>query len=220
MKRQKELPQTEQFLTEEVLNTMLSNVFYGIGEPLIQREGDTHVPAEAYLDLVKALGCGAYRSWMHLTEILEAPSTPNQEAVSAHTRLLNRAAALGLEVTGMSHEWFLPEGCRQAKGHAMPQRDLTEGSLYMQALYMLEESWYTMVSLFPQVAQWEVGNEWNINAFLQPEGFLEGDMSKPFTPDEKLDIAVDMMYFAAKGVRRANPKARVVSFSPALLCLK
>ena len=73
-----------------------------------------------------------------------------------------------------------------------------------------------MVSLFPQVAQWEVGNEWNINAFLQPEGFLEGDMSKPFTPDEKLDIAVDMMYFAAKGVRRANPKARVVSFSPAL----
>ena len=76
----------------------------------------------------------------------------------------------------------------------------------MQALHMLEESWYTMVSLFPQVAQWEVGNEWNINAFLQPEGFLEGDMSKPFTPDEKLDIAVDMMYFAAKGVRRANPK--------------
>ena len=55
---------------------MLSNVFYGIGEPLIQREGDTHVPAEAYLDLVKALGCGAYRSWMHLTEILEDPSTP------------------------------------------------------------------------------------------------------------------------------------------------
>ena len=119
---------------------MLSNVFYGIGEPLIQREGDTHVPAEAYLDLVKALGCGAYRSWMHLTEVLKDPSTPDPEAVSAHTRLLDRAAALGLEVTGMSHEWFLPKGCRQTKGHAMPQRDLTEGSLYMQALHMLEES--------------------------------------------------------------------------------
>ena len=197
MKRQKELPQREQFLTEEVLNAMSSNVFYGIGEPLIQREEDTHVPAEAYLDLVKALGCGAYRSWMHLTEVLKDPSTPDPEAVSAHTRLLDRAAALGLEVTGMSHEWFLPKGCRQSKGHAMPKRDLSEGSLYMQALHMLEESWYTMVSLFPQVSQWEVGNEWNINAFLHPEGFLEGDMSKPFTPDEKLDIAVDMMYFAA-----------------------
>ena len=85
---------------------MSSNVFYGIGEPLIQREEDTHVPAEAYLDLVKALGCGAYRSWMHLTEVLKDPSTPDPEAVSAHTRLLDRAAALGLEVTGMSHEWL------------------------------------------------------------------------------------------------------------------
>ena len=96
----------------------------------MQREEGTHVPAEAYLDLVKALGCGAYRSWMHLTEVLKDPVTPDPEAVSAHTRLLDRAAALGLEVTGMSHEWFLSKGCRQSKGHAMPKRDLSEGSLY------------------------------------------------------------------------------------------
>ena len=75
MKRQKELPQRKQFLTEEVLNAISSNVFYGIGEPLMQREEGTHVPAEAYLDLVKALGCGAYRSWMHLTEVLKDPVT-------------------------------------------------------------------------------------------------------------------------------------------------
>ncbi len=43
---------------------MISERFYGIGEPLIQRERDTHVPAAEYLDLVKALGCTAYRSWM------------------------------------------------------------------------------------------------------------------------------------------------------------
>ena len=195
---------------------MLSERFYGIGEPLIQREQDTGVSAEEYLDLVKAVGCTAYRSWMHLTEILKDPVTPNEKAVQAHTRLLNRAVELNLEVTGMSHEWFLPEGCRQRMGHAVPKRDLTEGSLYRQTLDMLEQSWFTMVSLFPQVAQWEIGNEWNINAFLQPDGFLDSDMSNPFTPDEKLDIAVDLMYFAAKGVRRANPCARVVCFSPAL----
>jgi len=40
----------------------------------------------------------------------------------------------------MSHEWFLPEDCKQRTGHAMPDRDLTPGSLYMQALEMLEES--------------------------------------------------------------------------------
>ena len=195
---------------------MLSERFYGVGEPLIQREGDTGVPAAAYLELVKGLGCNACRSWMHLTEVLRDPVTPDQEVAAAHKRLLDRAEELDIEITGMSHEWFLPEGCRQRTGHAMPTRDLTPGSLYMQALEMLEQSWATMAALFPQVAIWEVGNEWNLNAFLHPDGFLDSDMSHPFTADEKIDIAVDMMYFAAKGVRRGNPNAKVASFSPAL----
>ena len=190
--------------------------FYGVGEPLIQRQHDQGIDAPAYLDLVKGLGCNAYRAWMHLTDLLLDPVTPDPEAVALHTRLLDRAAELDIEVTAMSHEWFLPEGCRQRTGHAMPARDLTEGSLYRQALDMLEQSWFTMVSLFPQVKIWEVGNEWNLNAFLHPDGFLDSDMSAPFSADEKMDIAVDMMYFAARGVRRANPEALVASFSPAL----
>lgn len=195
---------------------MLSERFYGMGEPLIQRENDTGVKAAAYLDLVKALGCTAYRSWMHLTETLVDPHTPNEEVAARHKALLDRAAELDLEVTGMSHEWFLPEGCKQRTGHAMPARDLTEGSLYMQALEMLEESWCTQAALFPQVNNWEIGNEWNLNAFLHPDGFLDGDMSHPFTAEEKMDIAIDMMYYAARGVRRGNPHAKVTSFSPAL----
>ena len=153
---------------------------------------------------------------MHITEILKDPSTPNPEAYAQHKKLLDKAKELDIEVTGMSHEWFLPEGCIQKSGHAMPPRDLTSGSLYMQALSMLEESWYTMASLFPQVAIWEVGNEWNLNAFLHPDGFLDSDMKHPFSPDEKYDIAVDMMFFSARGIRKGNPNAKVASFSPAL----
>ena len=190
--------------------------FYGVGEPLIERQGYQNIDAAAYLDLVKGLGCTAYRSSMHLTDILKDPSTPDEEAVAKHTRLLDRAAELDLEVTGMSHEWFLPEGWKQDKGHAMPARDLTPGSLYMKTLEMLEESWYTMAGLFPQVAIWEIGNEWNLNAFLHPDGFLDTPGMEPFTADEKMDIAVDMMYFAAKGIRRAGGNAKVASFSPAL----
>lgn len=190
--------------------------FFGVGEPLIQRQRDQGIDAGAYLELVAGLGCRAYRSWMHLTELLVDPTTPNQEEVEMHRRLLERAGELDIEVTAMSHEWFLPEGCKQRAGHAMPPRDLTPGSLYMQALEMLEQSWFTMASLFPQVDIWETGNEWNLNAFLHPDGFLDGDMSHPFSADEKADIAVDMMYFAARGIRRASPKAKVASFSPAL----
>jgi len=203
-------------LAEKGGKNMLSERFYGIGEPLIQREQDTGVNAAEYLDLVSALGCRAYRSWMHLTDILKDPVTPNGEVAEAHKRLLDRAAELDLEVTGMSHEWFLPEGCKQRKGHAMPKRDLKEGSLYMQTLHMLEQSWETVARMFPQVAQWEIGNEWNLNAFLHPDGFLKSDMMRPFTAGEKYDIAIDLMYFSAKGVRKGNPRAKVCSFAPAL----
>ncbi|MCF0134332.1 MAG: hypothetical protein HUJ72_10735 [Blautia sp.] len=195
---------------------MLSERFFGIGEPLIQREIDTGVPAEKYLKLVKAVGCTAFRSWMHITDILLDPVTPNPDMYPRHKRLLKRAAELDLEVTGMSHEWFLPKGCIQHTGHAAPYRDLTEGSLYMQMLAMLEQSWETMARLFPEVTLWEVGNEWNLNPFLHPDGFLQSDMSQPFRPDEKMDIAMDLMYFSAKGIRKGNPNAKVCSFSPNL----
>ena len=164
--------------------------FYGVGEPLIQRQRDQGIDAASCMDLVKGLGCNAYRSWMHITEILGDPSTPDPEAYAQHKKLLDKAKELDIEVTGMSHEWFLPEGCIQ--------------------------KWYTMASLFPQVAIWEVGNEWNLNAFLHPDGFLDSDMKHPFSPDEKYDIAVDMMFFSARGIRKGNPNAKVASFSPAL----
>lgn len=195
---------------------MSTDRFYGVGEPLIQRKREEGLDPVKALELVSGLGCKAFRTWMHIPEILKDPSTADMEAVMDHTALLDRAKELDIEITAMNHEWFLPEGCIQKTGHAMPKRDLTEGSLYMKALEMLEESWFTMASLFPQVDIWEVGNEWNLNAFLHPDGFLDTPGMEPFTADEKMDIAVDMMYFAASGIRRAGSKARIASFSPAL----
>lgn len=194
----------------------MNSRFFGVGEPLIQRELDQGIDAAEYLDLVTALGCNAFRSWMHITDLLKDPQTVNEEKAARHKRLLKRAKELDIEITGMSHEWFLPEGCIQKSGHAMPERNLSEGSLYMKTLHMLETSWETMARTFPEVDIWEVGNEWNLNAFLHPDGFLKTDMSRPFTADEKMDIALDMMYYAHKGVRKGNPKAKTTSFSPAL----
>ncbi len=77
---------------------MEKNRFFGVGEPLIQRQRDQGIDAAAYLALVAGLGCTAFRSWMHITEILDDPSTPNPEAVAMHTKLLNQAAELDIEV--------------------------------------------------------------------------------------------------------------------------
>ena len=67
---------------------MTKERLFGIGEPLIQRENDQGIRAEKGLDLVAGLGCRAYRSWMHLTEVLDDPHTVNEKALEQHTRLL------------------------------------------------------------------------------------------------------------------------------------
>lgn len=66
------------------------------------------------------------------------------------------------------------------------------------------------------MGNWEIGNEWNLNAFLHPDGFLDEEGAEAFSADEKMDIAIDLMYFSAKGIRRGNPDAKVTCFSPAL----
>lgn len=41
---------------------MASERLLGVGEPLIQRERETGISAEKCLNMIKSLGCNAYRS--------------------------------------------------------------------------------------------------------------------------------------------------------------
>ena len=193
---------------------MAKNRLFGVGEPLTIRALAGEIDAMEAIDLIDAVGFGAFREWMHIPVLLSDPETLRPEAYRMFTKTLDRMAEKDIEVTGMSHEWFLPEGCRQRSGCAAPKRDLTPGSLYMQMLEMLSKSWETIARAFPQVPMWEVGNEWGANTFLHPDGFREDNFRWHFTQDEKADIAVDLMFWSAQGIRKGNPNAKVVSFSP------
>lgn len=193
---------------------MEKNRIYGLGEPISMVAVDGTLNADEALDRVEALGVTAFREWMHIPLILENPTRVKPEAFEMYTKVLDRLQKMDVEITGMSHHWFLAGETLQYSDNSMYPRDLTPGSLYMQTLELLEQSWETMAKLFPQVEQWEVGNEWNTDTFLHPVGWQVGQPG--FTEDEKMDIAVDLMYFSAKGIRKGNPNAKVVSFSPAV----
>ena len=193
---------------------MEQNRLFGLGEPFSMCVLEGTVKEEETFSLIEALGVTAFREWMHIPLVLSDSDTVRPEALETYGRILNRFKAMDIEVTGLNHEWFLA-GENLKRGHnEIYRRDLTEGSLYMQTLELLERSWATMARAFPQVEQWEVGNEWNLDTFLHPIGWEYG--TPGFSEDEKMDIAVDLMYFSARGIRRGNPKAKVVSFSPAV----
>ena len=193
------------------------NVLFGIGEPLVltgitaDKSSASFSATEYILD---AMNFGAIRAWMHQTEILRSPSEANSDKVRQYTDALNMYAGLGMEITGLSHRWFIvgKDGKLLQSDGRMYRRDTTEGSLYIKSLQAIEEGWRTMVALFPQVVQWEVGNEWNTSDFLNV--YPEDDT--PLTDEERMEIATDMMYYAYRGIKSGNPKASVVSFSPAI----
>lgn len=193
---------------------MEKNRIFGLGEPVSMQVMGGVIDMDATLDRIEALGATAFREWMHIPDVLSDPDTVKPEALAVYGKVLDRLKELDIEITGMSHEWYLAGETLQPCHSSMYARDLTGGSLYMQTLELLERSWYTMAKTFPQVTQWEVGNEWNLDQFLHPIGWKTGEPG--FSEDEKMDIAVDLMYWSAKGIRRGNPDAKIVSFSPAV----
>lgn len=190
---------------------MSKNRIYGIGEPIWTRDLRGEINGLQTIDIIDAIGFGSLREWMHIPDILENPTTPKVDLIPRITAILDRCVELDIEVTGMSHVWFLPEGCHAKKGHKSPDRDHTSGSLYMQMLEMLEESWYTLVKLFPQIQMWQTGNEWN-GMFLTRDNLPNDDTN--FTLKQRMEITADMMYYATKGIRRANPNAKSVMVPP------
>lgn len=95
---------------------------------------------------------------------------------------------------------------------SMPQRDTTEGSLYLEALENFYEKSKWLAEEFPEVEYWEVGNEWNHNPFLNPVGWKEDGTGTPaFTMYEKALISADLMYAATKGLREGGSDGLIIA---------
>lgn len=107
-----------------------------------------------------------------MTEILKDPVTPNNQVVAAHKRLLDRAAELDLEVTGMSHEWFLPEGCKQEAeaipriiDYYHPSKNDRFTKFKAQRKYT-KDVWMYRYKYITKTGWDQVGNEYDVSADL------------------------------------------------------
>lgn len=86
---------------------------------------------------------------------------------------------------------------------------------YGEWLNAVSEMWETLARLFPEITKWEVGNEYNSNTFFHPNGYknVSGSLqegSDGFTGEEKYMVVTDYMYYASKGIKKGNPKAKCV----------
>ncbi len=178
---------------------------FGVCGLLIQNYWNTGLPWKESIDLYDALGVKTVRNWMHINWLLSDPTTVKTDVADWIHDSLKHQIDLGMRPIGVSFANLHPDGyVNSSVGSARPARDLTEGSMYMQWLNDYEQSWYTMATEFPEVMFWEIDNENNNPAFCVK---LDGGQ---FSKSQAAAIFTDMLFFASRGIHRANPKATTI----------
>ena len=156
------------------------------------------------LQLMKNLGVQSIRHWMHFSYYMEDYQTFKPEAVEQMHDILAAMREQGFQVIGMSHvNWSLKFG---RFGAGKPVRQPWEGSDYYRWLECYEETWYLVAEEFPEITYWEIDNEINNKDFM----YTEGKFGEKLSTQELAALSADMLFYASRGIHRANPNAVTV----------
>lgn len=199
------------------------SLLYGIDEPLTEGYNISLGTAETSqvngfslettVGLVSALGASSMRFRLPDDFLIEPGNYDEEEY-----KYLKKAAN-DLKTAGVTN--LVGQACVIPKysdfrittsGNTAP-RPSEDG--YLSYMYALEEMWEAIAGLFPEITKWEVGNEYNSNVFLHPNGYksVAGSLSEGsggFTDDEHVKVVTDYVYYASRGLKKGNPNAKCV----------
>lgn len=175
---------------------------YGVCYNLYERSytGVTYDPA-VEAQLLKNLGVTSLRNWMHITQLLNSPTTVNRAKCDEMHALIAEFQKQGIMVIGMTHTNFNNGSHISGK----VKRDTKEGSYYIEWLEDYYTSMKTLVAEFPEVTLWEIDNEVNNADFMKD---INGNQA--YTINQMAEIATDIFYYASRGIHEANPNAKSV----------
>ncbi|MCJ7633608.1 hypothetical protein MUP77_14620, partial [Candidatus Bathyarchaeota archaeon] len=185
--------------------------FFGVGEPLAERSITENLSIVQAFEKIEWLNVSCLREWVWRRMVFSGDGGGlNPENTDVLNDVLARAQSLNVSVMGMVQDF--PEWMTQISGdsQAVPYRNLTEGSPYQEFLTKYEESWKTLAQAFPIIISWEIGNEYNLDDFLHPEGYDYNTSTPHFSLGEKTDIITDLLYYGSKGIHTGNPAALTV----------
>jgi hypothetical protein len=192
---------------------------FGVGEPLMSRSiwENGSFSLQSAFDAIKSLNVTMLRetTWMKL--LLENSTTGitvNPEHAQILDWVISNMTAMNVSIMGMAQDfppWMTGINLAYDDSQVVPYRNVTIGSDYMNFLQNYSESWEKLAARFPKITMWEIGNEYNADPFLHPQGFDINNASSPrFNETEKADITTDLLYYGSSGVHLGNPNATTV----------
>lgn len=177
---------------------------FGIHETLAYISLEENLDISRAFDIMQSLGVQKLRMQIWRKKFMDW--TNNSIVIknrSAVEQVIQEATSHGIEIMGYAEDF--PNWMTNISGdpHAVPPRNMTEGSKYRQFLEVYEESWVTLAREFPEIKVWEIGNEYNLYQFLRPQS---GDLDT----QERVDIVTDLLYYGSRGIKAGNPNATTV----------
>jgi hypothetical protein len=188
---------------------------FGVGEPLMSRSiwENGSFSLQSAFDAIKSLNATRLRETTWMSLLLVNDNTPNTTGEQALDSVISNMTAINVTVMGMSQDfpnWMTGIYTTPYDSQVVPYRNVTIGSAYMNFLQEYNESWQTLASSFPSITMWEIGNEYNADPFLHPQGYNRTTGSPNFTDAEKAEITTDLLYYGSSGIHHGNPNASTV----------
>ncbi len=197
---------------------------FGICE-LFEGAIDKQIAPEETLNLIRNMGFGSMRVWMHHKDLLVSDGNDeislNQDAVSRYHSYVNGLTERGIShIVSMNHSYLYPADF-DGKRTAESEIPLPGSACYLKFLQMIERSYELVSREFPEIPYFEVGNEVNMHRFICKPNYPYGKLTEKdyderycYTPVEKAQITADICYYARRGVKKGNPSAFVVLPAP------
>lgn len=191
------------------------SLLYGMDEPIYETGagGSSLTQVRGFdldttVDLVSMLGAKSFRFRIP-TGFIQSPSQYDAEIYEYLKSASEKFRAAGVtNLIGQASLFPAYTGFRPDSASSVPRPEDENYGEWMEAV---TEMWQAVAELFPEITQWEMGNEFNTNTFFHPNGYqsIAGSLeegSGGFTWEEKVVVVTDYMYYAAKGITAANPE--------------
>lgn len=207
----------------------------GLGEPIVPNAVSRypHDPAQQQADvdrqvlLAKGLRPRVFRMWMLNTHILNDENTLGPYA-HLHQRAVQALADANITLVGVDNSfptWLTGVPAGTGRSWVLPCPDLSSPT-YTAFLQRYEKSWTTIARTYPQIKLWQIANETNgveiggsgVDVFAPPAEGQPGACGRTrFTDQDRVDITLDLMLAARRGIKAGNPAAKAVMPPPSPL---
>jgi len=180
---------------------------FGMHECLAYRSLYESLNISQAFEIMHSLGVRKLRESFWRSRLMLNPTEINSTVRDVMQQVIDNATSLNITIMGYAQDF--PSWMRIVDGdhQTVPRRNMTEYSVFLERY---EESWKTLAREFPNITMWEIGNEYNLPAYLHPPGYDKNNSDTWFSPQESANIITDLLYYGSRGIKASNPNAKTV----------